>query len=47
MVSLNLLTAKIELSREITNVYVSDLLSDIMANAAIGDLWITHCNMRS
>jgi len=38
---LKLLTAKIELSREITNVYVSDLLSDVMANAAMGDLWIT------
>jgi predicted transcriptional regulator len=29
------------LSRECTGGYVSDLLSDVMANARPGDLWIT------
>jgi predicted transcriptional regulator len=34
-------TALATLSREFTGGYVSDLLSDVMANARPGDLWIT------
>ena len=34
-------TAAAALSRECTGGYVSDLLSDVMANARPGDLWIT------
>lgn len=29
------------LDREVSSVYVSDLLSDVMGNAKEGDLWIT------
>ncbi len=34
-------TALAALSRQCTGGYVSDLLSDVMANAKAGDLWIT------
>ena len=36
------------LGREIAGAYVSDLLSDVIANAAVGDVWITlqlHVNI--
>lgn len=36
------------LGREIAGVYVSDLLSDVIANAGAGDIWITlqlHVNI--
>ncbi|MGO9611562.1 MAG: DRTGG domain-containing protein [Dissulfurispiraceae bacterium] len=39
--SLDLKTSKGDLDREITGCYVSDLLSDVMANANEGNLWIT------
>lgn len=35
------LSAFSKLSEEITGGYVSDLLSDVMANAKAGDLWVT------
>lgn len=31
-----------DLSREVGNGYCSDLLSDVLAHAQGGDLWITH-----
>jgi serine kinase of HPr protein (carbohydrate metabolism regulator) len=34
-------TSGADLSTEVTGVYVSDLLSDVMANAKEGNLWIT------
>ena len=34
-------TAEGELNREVTGGYVSDLLSDVIAGAVEGDLWIT------
>ena len=36
------------MDREIAGVYVSDLLSDVIANAGVGDVWITlqlHVNI--
>lgn len=36
------------LDREIAGAYVSDLLSDVIANAGVGDIWITlqlHINI--
>ena len=36
------------LDREIAGAYVSDLLSDVIANAGVGDIWITlqlHVNI--
>jgi predicted transcriptional regulator len=34
-------SAQSKLSREITGGYVSDLLSDVMANAKAGNAWVT------
>jgi hypothetical protein len=31
-----------DLEREVEGCYVSDLLSDVLANSKEGDLWITH-----
>lgn len=39
--NLKVLTDQEELEQEITCAYVSDLLSDVMANAKAGDLWVT------
>jgi len=39
--SLKMITVDQNLSHEITGAYVSDLLSDVMANAKEGDLWVT------
>jgi hypothetical protein len=41
ILSLKLNTHKGNLSREITGVYVSDLLSDVLAHAQEGHLWVT------
>ncbi len=38
---LQVLTAKDQLERDVTNGYTSDLLSDVIANSREGDLWIT------
>ncbi|UCD38134.1 MAG: serine kinase [Fidelibacterota bacterium] len=38
---LRLITRKGHLSREITGVYISDLLSDVLAHAKEGNLWVT------
>jgi predicted transcriptional regulator len=46
--SLEVKTGKDNLHNEITGVYVSDLLSDVMANSEEGNLWITlqtHLNI--
>lgn len=40
--SLDVKTTKGDLGREVTGCYVSDLLSDVMANGKEGDIWITH-----
>jgi predicted membrane-bound dolichyl-phosphate-mannose-protein mannosyltransferase len=34
-------TAEESVDREVTGVYMSDLLSDVMANSKDGDVWIT------
>ncbi len=34
-------TAPRDLTREVTGAYVSDLLSDVMANSKEGNLWVT------
>ena len=39
--ALSVKTSKGDPGREVTGCYISDLLSDVMANAAEGDLWIT------
>lgn len=39
--SLDVKTTKGDLEREIKGCYISDLLSDVMANAMDGELWIT------
>jgi hypothetical protein len=31
-----------DLERDVTGCYVSDLLSDVLANSKEGELWITH-----
>jgi len=38
---LNVKTSEGDLSRAVTGVYVSDLLSDVLAHASEGDLWVT------
>lgn len=38
---LEVLTGADHLGREVTGGYVSDLLSDVMANAVAGQLWLT------
>ena len=45
---LEVLTANAKLDREVTNGYVSDLLSDVIANVEEGSVWITiqrHINI--
>ena len=39
--SLDVKTAKGDLGRIVTGCYISDLLSDVMANAKEGEVWIT------
>jgi len=39
--TLNIRTAKKHLNEEVTGGYASDLLSDVMANAKKGNIWIT------
>ena len=39
--SLRLNTTKGDLNRDVTGCYISDLLSDVMANAREGEVWIT------
>lgn len=39
--SLELKSTKGDLDREVKGCYISDLLSDVMANAKDGELWIT------
>jgi hypothetical protein len=39
--SLELKTPEGDLGRAVTGCYISDLLSDVMANAREGDIWIT------
>jgi hypothetical protein len=39
--SLEVRTAKGEVGRTVTGCYISDLLSDVMANAKEGEVWIT------
>jgi len=46
--SLDVKTVDDGLQKEVTGVYVSDLLSDVMANAKDGNIWITlqtHMNI--
>ncbi|MEJ2684442.1 MAG: hypothetical protein P8Z71_08620 [Candidatus Sulfobium sp.] len=46
--SLDIKTPGVDLDREVTGGYVSDLLSDVIANARDGFLWITlqvHLNI--
>jgi predicted transcriptional regulator len=46
--SLEVLTARTRLDRDVTNGYVSDLLSDVIANVEEGSVWITiqrHINI--
>ena len=46
--SLNVKTCRECLRNEVKGVYVSDLLSDVMANSKEGDIWITlqtHLNI--
>ncbi len=39
--SLDVKTTKGDPGRAVTGCYISDLLSDVMANAKAGDLWVT------
>ena len=39
--SLDVKTVNDSLTQEVTGVYVSDLLSDVMANSKDGNIWIT------
>jgi hypothetical protein len=39
--SLDIRTAQGDLGRAVTGCYISDLLSDVMANAKEGEVWIT------
>ena len=46
--SLNILSNKEDLDREVSGGYVSDMLSDVLANSSSGDIWITfqtHANI--
>ncbi len=46
--SLKVLTCNAELSKDISGCYISDMLSDVMANSKKGDVWITiqtHSNI--
>lgn len=42
--NLNVFTGSIGMDNELTGGYVSDLLSDVMGNAAEGNVWITLQN---
>lgn len=39
--NLNVETTRGDLSREVSGIYVSDLLSDVLAHAKEDDLWVT------
>ncbi|MDT8302206.1 MAG: DRTGG domain-containing protein [Sedimentisphaerales bacterium] len=39
--NLNVRSAKMQLDREVTGGYASDLLSDVLAHSEVGNLWIT------
>lgn len=39
--NLNVETTRGDLSREVSGIYVSDLLSDVLAHASEGNLWVT------
>lgn len=41
LLSLDVKTTKGDLGRAVTGCYISDLLSDVMANAKEGEVWIT------
>jgi predicted transcriptional regulator len=41
LVNLEVICAKANLGREVKGGYVSDLLSDVMANSKQGDIWLT------
>lgn len=41
LLSLEVKTAEGDLERKVTGCYISDLLSDVMANAKEGEIWIT------
>jgi len=46
--SLDVKTVNVGLEQDVTGVYVSDLLSDVMANSKEGNIWITlqtHLNI--
>ena len=46
--SLKILTYKEELDRDVSGGYVSDMLSDVLANSRAGDIWVTfqtHTNI--
>lgn len=46
--SLKVITQGIDLNKEVTGAYASDLLSDVMGNAKEGHIWITlqlHLNI--
>ena len=46
--SLDVKTVNVGLEQEVTGVYVSDLLSDVMANSKEGNIWVTlqtHLNI--
>ncbi|RMD59307.1 MAG: serine kinase [Nitrospirae bacterium] len=48
ILGLKVLTCKDSLDREVTGVYISDLLSDVIGNSNKGELWITiqtHINI--
>ncbi len=40
--SLEVKTAGADLTREVTSGYVSDMLSDVIANAKAGSVWVTY-----
>jgi predicted transcriptional regulator len=47
-ISLEVKTGKNNLQNDVTGVYISDLLSDVMANSKEGNIWITlqtHLNI--
>jgi hypothetical protein len=46
--SLDVKTVNVGLEKDVTGVYVSDLLSDVMANSKEGNIWVTlqtHLNI--
>ena len=40
--SLEVKTLQTDPDREVTGCYIGDLLSDVMANAQEGEVWVTH-----